>query len=84
MMIDAGEELGWVQMMLGHATLEMIFRHYYRWIRKDKEYGRKFMEEIYVPHNGDAEGEKSGGSNGAMKNATRRWNVDDRCYRAIP
>ena len=34
MMIDAGEDLGWVQNMLGHATLQMIFKHYHAWIKK--------------------------------------------------
>lgn len=47
MMIDAGENLGWVQNMLGHATLQMIFKHYHAWIKKpSKNDGAAFMNSI--------------------------------------
>lgn len=32
--IDSGEDLGWVQAMLGHSTLQMIYTRYYSWVRK--------------------------------------------------
>lgn len=32
--IDAGEDLGWVQQMLGHSSLQMIFTTYYGWMKK--------------------------------------------------
>lgn len=34
MMIDAGEDIGWVQRMLGHSSLQMIYTKYYSWIKK--------------------------------------------------
>jgi integrase len=48
MMISAGEDVGWVQKMLGHASLQMIFQRYYSWIpketRSDGMAFRKFVE----------------------------------------
>jgi len=32
MAISAREDIGWVKNMLGHSSLQMIFRHYYAWI----------------------------------------------------
>ncbi len=32
--IDTGEDLGWVQAMLGHSSLQMIYTRYYSWVRK--------------------------------------------------
>jgi integrase len=32
MAISAGEVIGWVQNMLGHASLQMIFTRYYAWV----------------------------------------------------
>jgi len=32
--IDSGESLGWVQHMLGHASLQMIFTTYHSWIKR--------------------------------------------------
>ena len=32
--IDSGEALGWMQEMLGHGSLQMIFTRYYSWIRQ--------------------------------------------------
>ena len=29
LMVSAGENLGWVQKMMGHSSLKMIFEHYY-------------------------------------------------------
>jgi integrase len=44
MMISAGEEVGWVQNMLGHASLQMIFTRYYAWIpRSTRNDGAAFM-----------------------------------------
>ena len=37
MAIENGESLGWVQMMLGHKTLQMIFNNYHRWIRDETQ-----------------------------------------------
>lgn len=35
--IESGEELGWVQHMLGHKTLQMIFNNYHRWIPNETQ-----------------------------------------------
>ena len=44
MMITAGEDIGWVQKMLGHSSLQMIFNHYYAWIpQKTRKDGSAFM-----------------------------------------
>jgi len=32
--IDSGEDIGWVQQMLGHSSLQMIYTRYYGWIKK--------------------------------------------------
>jgi integrase len=37
MAIENGESLGWVQMMLVHKTLQMIFNNYHRWIRDETQ-----------------------------------------------
>jgi integrase len=34
MMLSAGEDIGWVQNLLGHSSLQMIFQRYYAWIPK--------------------------------------------------
>ena len=48
MMLSAGEEIGWVQNMLGHASLEMINRRYYKWkpriTRNDGQAFRSFID----------------------------------------
>ncbi len=47
MMITAGEDIGWVQKMLGHSTLQMIFNHYYAWIsQKTRTDGSAFMNTV--------------------------------------
>ncbi|MCI5130719.1 MAG: site-specific integrase [Candidatus Electrothrix sp. EH2] len=32
--IESGESLGWVQYMLGHSSLQMIFTTYHSWIKR--------------------------------------------------
>ncbi len=50
MMIDAGEELGWVQHMLGHSSLQMIYTRYYSWVKKDtRRGGDAFLKKMYKP-----------------------------------
>jgi len=34
LMLDAGEHPGWVQKMIGHETLQMIYEKYYSYIKK--------------------------------------------------
>ena len=47
MMLSAGEDIGWVQNMLGHSSLQMIFTRYYAWIpKKTRRDGSAFMEAI--------------------------------------
>jgi integrase len=48
MMIDAGEDIGWVQRMLGHSSLQMIYTKYYSWIKKEtRDDGAAFMRTFY-------------------------------------
>ena len=44
LMLSEGENIGWVQNMLGHGSLQMIFTKYYAWIpRKTRNDGSAFM-----------------------------------------
>lgn len=47
MMIDFGEDVGWVQRMLGHSSLTMIFTRYYSWIEKKAHNDGKLFLEKY-------------------------------------
>lgn len=48
MMIDAGEDIGWVQRMLGHSSLQMIYTKYYSWMRNEtRADGSAFMRNFY-------------------------------------
>lgn len=48
MMINAGEDIGWVQRMLGHSSLQMIYTKYYSWIKKrTRNDGAAFMRNSY-------------------------------------
>lgn len=53
LMLDAGEHPGWVQKMMGHETMQMIYEKYYSYIRNyDRDEGSAFMEKVF---NGSAE-----------------------------
>ena len=55
MMLSAGEDLGWVQNMLGHSSLQMIFTRYYAWMpKKTRNDGSAFMEAVKEKSNLDA------------------------------
>jgi integrase len=44
LMLSEGENIGWIQNMLGHSSLQMIFTKYYSWIpRKTRNDGAAFM-----------------------------------------
>ncbi|MBN2032002.1 MAG: tyrosine-type recombinase/integrase [Deltaproteobacteria bacterium] len=46
MMISSGENLGWVQKMIGHTTLKMIMDKYFSYVpNMTHNDGSKFMEE---------------------------------------
>jgi len=48
MVISSGGDIGWVQNMLGHSSLQMIFtRYYYAWIpRSTRKDGLAFMNSV--------------------------------------
>ncbi len=47
MMLSSGEDIGWVQMMMGHSSLQMIFTRYYAWIpTKTRNDGSAFMASV--------------------------------------
>ncbi len=57
MAIENGEALGWVQMMLGHKTLQMIFNNYHRWIKNETQNnGSAMMKNLgkFFPQFSDA------------------------------
>ena len=39
--IDSGEDLGWVQQMVGHSSLQM-YTMYYRWVKSTRNDGSAF------------------------------------------
>lgn len=43
MMLDAGENMGWVAGQVGHSSFKMIYEHYYKYMKDDRA-GGKFME----------------------------------------
>ena len=45
--IDSGEDLGWVQNMLGHSSLQMIYTRYYAWIKKKTRNDGTALEKIF-------------------------------------
>jgi len=63
MMLSAGEDIGWVQNMLGHSSLQMIFTRYYAWIpRKTRKDGSAFLESVSEKRvNVDLQGEENEG-----------------------
>ena len=47
MMLSEGEDIGWIQHMLGHSSLQMIFTRYFAWIpKKTRNDGSAFMEAV--------------------------------------
>ena len=47
LMLSAGEDIGWIQSMMGHSSLQMIFTRYFAWIpRKTRNDGSAFMNSI--------------------------------------
>ena len=56
MMIDAGEDLGWVQKMLGHSSLQMIYTRYYSWVKREtRNDGSAFLAKAYHPEFGNSD-----------------------------
>ena len=50
LMLDAGELPGWVQKMMGHASLKMILERYYAYIKNyQRDDGEAFMSNVYAP-----------------------------------
>ncbi len=50
LMLDAGEHPGWVQKMMGHETMQMIYEKYYSYIKNyERNEGSAFMERVYNP-----------------------------------
>jgi len=48
LMLDAGEHPGWVQKMMGHETMQMIYEKYYSYIKSyDRDEGSAFMEKVF-------------------------------------
>jgi integrase len=50
--IDSGESLGWVQYMLGHTSLQMIFTTYHSWIKRATQNNGSAMMESWNSSSG--------------------------------
>ena len=82
MMISAGEELGWVQHMLGHSSLQMIFQKYYVWIPKHtRSDGRAF--ERFVGLADENRSERQGVPEAAVADGLRRKS-GKKCPKIVP
>ncbi|WP_345195760.1 site-specific integrase [Kistimonas scapharcae] len=50
MMLMSGETPLWVQRQMGHETLEMIYKHYAKWIpTEDRGEGKRAVEMFHTP-----------------------------------
>jgi integrase len=68
MMLSEGEDPGWVQNMMGHSSLQMIFTRYYAWIpKKTRRDGSAFMESIASKEENFAEKAELADYSGAEK-----------------
>jgi integrase len=77
LMLSGGRDIGWVQNMLGHASLQMIFQRYYAWIpRKTRTGGKTFREFIGVSQNE----EKADN----FKQCEGNQDVEKRCTNVVP
>ena len=48
LMLDAGEHPGWVQKMMGHETMQIIYEKYFSYIKNyDRDKGSAFMERVF-------------------------------------
>jgi len=57
LMLDAGELPGWVQKMMGHASMKMILERYYSYIKNyQRDDGSAFMDNVYNPSVKEADG----------------------------
>jgi integrase len=46
-MLSEGENIGWIQNMLGHGSLQMIFTKYYAWMPKETRSDGSAMMRAY-------------------------------------
>ncbi|XPS82831.1 integrase family protein [Desulfosarcina variabilis str. Montpellier] len=50
LMLDSGEQPGWVARMMGHVNLKMIHEHYYSYIKNyQRDDGAALMANVYAP-----------------------------------
>ncbi len=67
LMLDAGEQPGWVARMMGHVNLKMIHEHYYSYIKNyQRDDGVAFMTHVYASKT-ESEDKKSEGHQGALE-----------------
>lgn len=60
LMLDGGEHPGWVQTMMGHETMQMIYEKYYSHIKSyERDEGSAFMDNVYGSEEDQADEEKS-------------------------
>jgi integrase len=77
MMLSAGEDVGWVQNMLGHSSLQMIFQRYYAWIPKHtRSDGQAFMRYV--------ESSTSEVAKDDQRAEQKQTDSDQRCTNLVP
>ena len=77
MMLSVGEDVGWVQNMLGHSSLQMIFQRYYAWIPKQtRSDGQAFIRY--------AESAATESPQEAEAAVTEKPNSDKGCTNLVP
>jgi integrase len=72
LMLDAGEQPGWVARMMGHVSLKMIHERYYSYIKNyQRDDGAAFMNNVYGPNTApdDEAGDNEAGRGGELGTA---------------
>ena len=70
-MLSEGENIGWIQNMLGHSSLQMIFTKYYAWVpKKTRNDGAAFMKAYSLTK---GEGEISSDKGDTLKMIQKMW-----------
>jgi integrase len=78
MAISAKEDIGWVKNMLGHSSLQMIFRHYYAWIPNNGHINGSLMSLKQQNDGEKTEGETENDTREKLKVSQKRHNAKSR------
>jgi integrase len=88
MMLSAGEDIGWVQRMLGHSSLQMIYQRYYSWIphhtRSDGQAFRRFVKKVQENSTSEEGTETTEIEEGQKEGGEEPEKTGDRCTNIVP